>query len=186
VRSAAWLFPLVLLAACGEDRPAGQVVEAENVTTTMVAEGLELALVFGATEVRAGEELPSRLTIRNASGHDITDPACIIGSGRYALVPADQPDAELWLQPVADRGGSFVYADGFVGDYDGPVFPARTMHGEPLPPGEYLAVFETDARRHATSSFGDPVAPPDNPAGLDADGLSQRLEHPIRIVDRAP
>ena len=61
------------------------------------SEGLDLALTFPTTEVTAGEELPSTLTIKNSSGHDITDPACIIGSGRYALVPADEPDAELWF-----------------------------------------------------------------------------------------
>ncbi len=187
MRSAEWLLPLALFAACGDDRPAGQVVEAEKAIATIPsASGLELALAFGTTEVTTGEELPSRLTVRNASGHDITDPACIIGSGRYALVPAEEPDAELWLQPIVECNGPFVYTDGFVAEYDGPTFPARTMYGEPLSPGDYIAVLETDARRRATSNFGDPIPPPDNPADLDADGLSQRLEYPIRVVEQGP
>jgi hypothetical protein len=46
---------------------------------------------------------------------------------------------------------------GYRDEYDGPDFFARTKYGEPLPPGEYLAV-------------------------LDIRGLSQRLEYPVTVT----
>ena len=85
------------------------------------------------------------------------DPGCVIAEGRYALVPVGQPDAELWVRPMTDCVGPVRMPPGYRDDYRGPDFPARTKYGEPLPPGEYLAVLEIR-------------------------GLSQRLEYPVTIT----
>ncbi|HEV3471915.1 MAG TPA: hypothetical protein VG408_01740 [Actinomycetota bacterium] len=82
--------------------------------------------------------------MRNDSGKTIIDPECVIGSGRYALVPVDDPDAELWLEPVVDCGQAFRMPDGFIDRSGGPTFPARTKYGDPLPPGDYLATLKIE------------------------------------------
>lgn len=84
------------------------------------------------------------------------DPACVIGSGRYALVPIDDPDPELWLRPVVDCQGPTEMRDGYRDRSSGRTFFARTKHGEPLPPGDYIAALEIE-------------------------GYSERLEVPVKV-----
>lgn len=92
----------------------------------------------------------------NDSRHTVVDPSRDIAEGRYALVPADDPDAELWLRPLTDCGGPHSMPPGFREESDGREFPAHTKSGEPLAPGEYLAVLEIE-------------------------GLSQRLSYPDTV-----
>jgi hypothetical protein len=120
-------------------------------------DSLSISLRLHSTTVQQGETLRSRVFIENNSPDAVVDPDCVIAEGRYALVPVDQPDAELWVRPMTDCGGPFRMAPGFRTEHDGPDFYARTKYGEPLPPGEYLAV-------------------------LDIKGLSQRLEYPVSVT----
>lgn len=130
----------------------------ENVAAPGRFDELTITLELKASSVQSGGEVGSSLTVRNDSGETIVDPSCLIGAGRYALVPVDDPDAELWLQPVVDCSGTFKMADGFMERSAGPTFLARTKHGEALPPGEYTATLEIE-------------------------GYSERLEEPIKVTD---
>lgn len=121
-------------------------------------DGLTITLVLKASSVPSGGTVGSTLMVRNDSGETIIDPACRIGSGRYALVPVDDPDAELWLQPVADCPDAFKMPDGFDERYVGPSFPATTKTGEALAPGQYIATLEID-------------------------GYSERLEESIEVTE---
>lgn len=121
-------------------------------------DGLTITLELKASSVPSGGEVGSTLTVRNDSGETVVDPSCLVGAGRYALVPVDDPDAELWLQPVVDCSGAFKMPDGFMERSAGPTFPARTKHGEALPPGEYIAMLEIE-------------------------GYSERLEEPIEVTE---
>lgn len=118
---------------------------------------LSLSLEFATTTVEAGAELPTRALLENDSTEVVVDPACMIAEGRYALVPIDQPEEELWVRPMTDCGGPHRMPPGYREEFDGPLFFARTAGGEPLPPGEYLAV-------------------------LDIRGLSQRLEYRVTVT----
>jgi hypothetical protein len=117
-----------------------------------------MTLELDETSVRTGGEIESRLLIQNRSGKTVTDPGCLIAAGRYALVPMDEPDAELWLAPVVDCQGAFATPDGFKKSYSGPTFPAATKFGDPLPPGRYIA-------------------------SLKIEGLSGRLERHVVVTD---
>lgn len=119
---------------------------------------LTIRLEFDQTSVASGEVLTSTLVVENATSGTITDTGCRIGSGAYALVPADAPDAEAWLRPIVDCGGNFDMPPGFADRSEGPGFIASNKIGEALPPGEYLAV-------------------------LDIDGRSERLSHPVTITE---
>jgi hypothetical protein len=120
-------------------------------------DALSIFLTLRSRTVQQGKTLRSRATIANNSQGTVVDPACVIAEGRYALVSVDQPDAELWVRPMTDCGGPVRMPPGYRDEYRGPDFFARTKFGEPLPPGEYLAV-------------------------LDIRGLSQRLEYPVTIT----
>ena len=120
-------------------------------------DGLTITLELKGSSVPSRGEVGSSLTVRNDSGETIVDPSCLIGAGRYALVPVDDPDAELWLQPVVVCSGNFEVPDGFIERSAGPTFPARTKHGEALPPGDYIATLEIE-------------------------GYSDRLEEPIEVT----
>lgn len=121
-------------------------------------DGLTITLELKASSVHSGGEVGSSLTVRNHSGETVVDPSCLIGAGHYALVPANDPHAELWLQPVVDCSGPFKMPDRFMERYGGRTFPARTKHGEPLPLGTYIATLEIE-------------------------GYSERLEEPIEIIE---
>ncbi|HEX2241198.1 MAG TPA: hypothetical protein VHJ82_08685 [Actinomycetota bacterium] len=121
-------------------------------------DGLTITLVLEQSTVRSGHEIASFLDIRNDSGKAITDPRCLRVSTSSALVPADDPDAELWQQGVVDCGGPFIYEAGFIDRRTGPTFMARDKFGEPLAPGDYLAALEIP-------------------------GYSQRLTQPVEVTD---
>ena len=113
---------------------------------TQPFDGLDIDLDFPTVEVPSGGELTSRMRVANNSGRTVVDPSCLIGSARYALVPVDEPDPDLWLRPVVDCGGPYPMPDGYEDSHDGPAFPATDRFGEPLVPGRYLAVVAIDGR----------------------------------------
>ena len=120
-------------------------------------DALSISLTLSSSTVQQGKALRSRATIENNSSDWVMDPACFIAEGRYALLPVDQPDTELWVKPITDCGGPLRMPPGYRDEYQGPEFFARTKYGKPLPPGEYLAV-------------------------LNIRGLTQRLEFPVTIT----
>jgi hypothetical protein len=149
----------IFLAACGgaQGSAGGGSGRTDNQRAQRF-DALSITLELDESSVRTGGEVESRLLIENRSGNTITDPGCLIGAGRYALVPIDEPDAELWLAPVVDCQGAFAMPDGFEESYSGPTFPAATKFGDPLPPGRYIAA-------------------------LKIDGLSGRLEQPVVVTE---
>ncbi len=74
------------------------------------------------------------------------DPACLVGNASYALVPANQPDTPAWVTAGDYCDAEFLFYDGFVDISEGPRIPAVSQSGEPLPPGEYLAVIDIPLR----------------------------------------
>jgi hypothetical protein len=146
------LLVLSLLVMPGCAAPTGSASPVQITATPIPTEndptiggrldGLTIILELNDSAVPSGGTVGSSLAVRNDSGKTIIDPACRIGSGRYALVPVDDPDAELWLQPVVDCADAFKMPDGFSDRYAGPIFPARTKYGEALPPGRYVATLE--------------------------------------------
>ena len=137
--------------------PATTTTVETGTPTSQRFAGLTIELELEANTVRSGAEVGSALTVSNRSGEDVSDPSCLIATGRYALVPVDAPDAELWLQPVADCAGLFTMEDGFRKTYPGPSFPARTKQGDALSPGAYVAALEIE-------------------------GYPKRLEQPIEVT----
>ena len=157
----------LLLTACGAEAGPAPVSTGPTTATSSPTEkeatsgrfdGLTIHLELEASSVPSGRQVGSSLTVRNDSGELIVDPRCLLNSGRYALVPIEEPDAELWLQPVMDCGVRLRMPDGFTDRYSGPTFPARTQYGDPLPPGEYVA-------------------------SLEIEGYPERLEQPIEITE---
>lgn len=118
---------------------------------------LSISLRLRSTSVQQGKTLRTEALLENNSTKVVVDPACVIAEGRYALVPVDQPDAELWVRPMTDCGGPHRMPPGYRQEYGGPDFVARTKYGDPVPPGEYLAV-------------------------LDIEGLSHRVEYPVTVT----
>ena len=156
---------LALSVGCGQE--ATRVSKGVNLAggPTNVEEGdeppgrfdaLSFSLRLDSRHLTSGSTVRGRLLVANDSRHTVVDPSCDIAEGRYALVPADEPDAELWLRPLTDCGGPHPMAPGFREESDGREFPAHTKFGEPLPPGEYLAVLEIE-------------------------GLSERLSYPVTV-----
>jgi hypothetical protein len=124
--------------------------------TDLPFDSLTISVHLRVGRVVSGHTLHSRLVVENRSRKTIVDPSCAIGTGRYALVPVEQPHAELWVQPVADCGGLHTMQPGYRDVSSGPSFPARTKYGKALRPGDYLAV-------------------------LAIDGLSERLAYPVTV-----
>jgi hypothetical protein len=120
-------------------------------------DALSISLTLRSTRVQQGRTLRSRALIENNTSEPALLTPCAIAEARYALVPVDQPNAELWVRPVADCVGWYRVPPGYRDEFDGPAFYARTAYGDPLPPGEYLAV-------------------------LDIRGFSQRLEYPVTVT----
>jgi len=119
---------------------AGVPAEAE------VFGGLSVSLLVPPS-VQTGGELTTTMHVENRSESPVTDPGCQLSNTRHALIPVDQPDAELWTVTMTDCGGPFVYEPGVVDDFTGPTFQAATKDGDPLPPGDYLAAWEVDGQR---------------------------------------
>ncbi|MCZ7530391.1 MAG: hypothetical protein M5U31_08595 [Acidimicrobiia bacterium] len=123
--------------------------------------GLTVRLVFEELTVESGDQLPNRLQVENTSGHPVTDPGCVLGATAAAIIPADDPEAELWMQTIVDCEGPFEFPDGSSDEWDGPRFIAATPTGEPLPPGDYIAAVEIDGQRleypvEVTEQVGEP------------------------------
>jgi hypothetical protein len=152
--TAALVATTAALAGCAPERP---LVETPAAEPSGRFDALSVTLVIDTPQVRSGEELPGRLIVENPSQQTVVDPACVLPTGRHALVPVDQPDAELWLQPIADCGGPLSLPPGYYSEYEGLSFFARTKYGDPLAPGDYLAAVEID-------------------------GLSTRLEVPVTVL----
>ncbi len=118
---------------------------------------LTIELELRSTIVTSGGSVGSRLIVRNESGRPVTDPGCRLYAPSYGLIPADDPDAELWGQVVVDCSGPFTFKPGYVDRSVGPTFQAADKFGDPLPPGEYLA-------------------------GMALEGLSERILVPIEVT----
>lgn len=164
MKSALLCALLLLLSACGEDpgpEPSAAGPPSATITPGDDPSGLDsltITLELDRATVASGEEVGSTLTVRNGSDRTVTDQACHLAQTSSALVPIDDPDAELWLRVVVDCGGPFEMKSGFEDTWTGPEFPARTKYGEPLPPGDYIATTELL-------------------------GVSQRLEVPVEVTD---
>lgn len=143
---------LLLLPACGSASISASPSQDESTASAVPTDtktsnpgrfaGLTIHLELEAPSLPSGGAVGSSLTVTNDSGKTIIDPSCLIASGRYALVSVDDPDAELWLQPVVDCPDALMMPDGFMESYAGPRFPATTQNGEDLPPGDYIATLE--------------------------------------------
>jgi hypothetical protein len=148
--------------SCGQATPepvspgSGGGSEQRTATKSQRFDALAISVVLRSDHVPSGETLESRLIVENPSDTTVIDPDCSIGGGRYAIVPVDDPDADLWVQVVVDCGGPYSMKPGYREESSGPHFPAHTKYGDPLPPGEYLAVLEIQ-------------------------GLSQRLKYPVTV-----
>jgi hypothetical protein len=92
----------VLLTApgCSADEPgtAGRTGARPSVTSRAESsatpgtgrfDGLTISLTLRSTTVQQGKTLRSRATVKNNSPDAVVDPACVIATGRYALVPVD-------------------------------------------------------------------------------------------------
>ena len=156
------ISPASLTAACGDaTEPRASGGDATSTRSAVMSEGerfdpLAISLTLHSNRVASGKTLRSRLAVANPSAHSVTDPRCLIATGRYALVPLHNSNAELWEQPISDCGGPHEMEPGFRDESDGPSFLAHTKYGDPLPVGKYLAVLEIQ-------------------------GLSQRLEYPVTV-----
>lgn len=118
---------------------------------------LDLALRLDSSTVASGAEIAGELIVVNRSGDEVVDPGCWLAASRSALVPADDPGAELWRQVVVDCGGPNTIHPGDR-QTDVLTFVAATKYGDPLPPGDYVAAVEYR-------------------------GLSRRLEVPVEVTD---
>lgn len=130
--------------AAGAGASREQEVPAESAAQRF--DPLTITVALRSDRVVSGKTLRSRLIVENRSESSVVDADCDIGTGRYALIPVDDPDAELWVRPMTDCGGPNVMEPGYRAESSGPEFPAHTKYGEPLPPGEYLAVVEIRGR----------------------------------------
>lgn len=155
------LVAMLALVACdpaADGRPVQpQAPSPSAMPSSQPLDALSIELQLASTTVESGRAVGSSLEIKNDSGTTVTDPECWLGAVQFALIPADEPDAELWQQIVVDCGGPFRMKDGFTDRLTGPDFQASTMHGQPLPPGDYIAALEIE-------------------------GFSTRLMQPIEIV----
>lgn len=107
---------------------------------------LTLELRLKTTTVATGKNIGSQLEIENRSERPVVDPSCLLSSPSFALVPADDPDAELWSSIVVDCNGPFTMEAGFVSMREGPTFRATDKLGDPLPPGDYIATMQLPGR----------------------------------------
>lgn len=126
-------------------------------TSQQPLDGLSIELHLESGSVEPGGVVASLLDVENSSGRTVVDRSCWLAAGRFGVVPADEPDAELWQAVVVDCGGPRRLENGFIDRLSGPDFQASDMYGEPLPPGNYVAALEIE-------------------------GLSERLLQPLEIV----
>ena len=159
---------LVLFVACGEGNAGGPDAAGArsgksvgSVTTSQSdggkLDGLTLTLEVKKATLSPGEETSAFLHVENASGEPVTDPGCRLSAVSYGLVPADAPDAPLDFHIVVDCSGAHTYEPGDT-DRHSHRFFARTIRGDDLPPGDYLATLEIR-------------------------GYSERVSAPVTVVD---
>ena len=145
---------VLALASCGSSPPTPSG-EAAAATAGGGSQGNRSAEVFGGLwialevppSVRTGDKLMTTLRVENRYGGPVVDPGCQLSATRHALVPVDDPDAELWSVVTIDCSGPFTYEAGAASEFQGPSFAASTKYGEPLPPGNYLATVEVAGER---------------------------------------
>ena len=102
---------------------------------------LDLRLELDDTTLAPGASTQIYLSVENDTDHTIVDPACVLASYEFGLVPADQPDGPLFGRSVADcAAGGFPMLPGHRERHTAAVIEARAPEGGPLPPGDYLAV----------------------------------------------
>src|SRR3546814_20255362 len=111
--------------------------QADVPAETEVFGGLSVSLLVPPS-VKTGGELNTTMHVENRSDSPVTDPGCQLSNTRHALIPVDQPDADLWTVTMTDCGGPFAYEPGVVADFPGPTFQAPTTTGNPPPPGDSL------------------------------------------------
>lgn len=105
---------------------------------------LYVELRLNKDSVEAGSRVGSVLIVENRTETPITDPECYLGSPSFGILK--QADAELWQARVLNCGGPYTIAPGERQQSQGPDFAASTQTGEPLEPGQYLAVAEFRGR----------------------------------------
>ena len=144
---------VLTFSACGDEAPPDR---ADASPSTQGAETpdegphqfdrLSLTLELERDEVASGGSIDSFITVRNDSKQPVSDPGCLLYAFNYGLIPAGQPDADLWGQVVIDCSGPFVFRPGYVDRFAGPSFRAADMYGDPLPPGDYIAAVAIERR----------------------------------------
>ena len=153
---------LFLFAACdGASDEGSSIPESTKVASSSSAPGgdkpfdrLTIVLELESNRVEPGGTIRSTISVENESDRPVTDPGCLLNSYSFAMLPADEPDGELWQQVVVDCSGASTMGPGFSDGFTGPDFQAQTKFGDPLPPGEYLATMALPKR---TGRFAVPV-----------------------------
>lgn len=107
-------------------------------------DALSIELRLASESIESGRVVASHLDVANNSGHAVVDRACWLAAGWFGVLPADDPDAELWQTIVVDCVGPRTLGDGSVDRIPGPDFQASDRYGEPLPPGDYVAALEIE------------------------------------------
>ena len=147
MRATIMLAVLVLMvgASCSEEQDPSLSASSTGSPTgsdPQPFDRLSITLELTRTEVQAGGQIGSRLVVENHSGEPVTDPGCLLSAPSFALIPVDDPDAELWGQIVVDCSGPTTMGPGFEDRFSGPTFRATDKYGDPLPSGDYLAALE--------------------------------------------
>ena len=154
---------LLLFVGCNDKgkEEGSAIPQSTKVSTASRATGgdkpfdsLTIVLELESNRVESGGTIQSTISVKNESGRPVTDPGCLLNSYSFAMLPADDPDGELWQQVVVDCSGASTMGAGSTDRFSGPSFQASTMRGDPLPPGEYLATMSLPKR---TGRFSVPV-----------------------------
>lgn len=149
------LIAFLLFAGCSDEPrdEGGEVPQATKASTSSSAPGgarpfdrLTIVLELESNRVESGGTIESTISVANRSDRPVTDPACLLNSYSFAMLPADDPDGDLWQQVIVDCSGPSTIGVGSTDEFSGPSFQARTMRGDPLPPGEYLATMSLPSR----------------------------------------
>jgi hypothetical protein len=144
------LSVLATLVACEPDtsepiRPRPQATHSPTqAASPQPLDRLSIEFVLGSDTVVTGGSLKTFLDVENNTNMTIVDRACWLGAGRFGLIPVDDPGADLWQSVTVDCGGPFRMKPGFIDRFSRPQIQATNMTGDPLPPGEYLAVLEIE------------------------------------------
>lgn len=138
---------LAVMAVACTDAPAVPTRLTDKATTSPEEgghlDGLTLTLRLKEGVFAPGETIRADLVVENSSGVTIIDPYCFLHSHHRAVIPQDDPFAELWQVNVLDCGRRLRMKDGFRRVYEASVdLRATDKMGEPLDEGEYLASFE--------------------------------------------